>query len=1321
MEWPGSPADLRPRRAPIKTPRPHQAAAVRDVVACLDTSPRARLVMACGTGKTLAALFAAEQMASRRTLVLVPSLSLLAQTLGEWLANACEPMEFKAVCSDATVADRDAPVVTTSDLGVPVTTDPDDIAAFLRGDGGQVHRVVFATYQSSQRIAEAMALEGVPAFDLAIADEAHRCTGPVSGDFATILDADAIRAHRRVFMTATPRYFTGRIIREAREADFEVASMDDEATFGPLAHKLSFGQAIRDGLLTDYQVAIIGVDDTMYRDWVERGQLVSPDGSKVTDARTLAGHIGLAKAMRDFDLRRSITFHSRVKRASDFALMLPAVIEWMPTDQRPEGSLDARHVSGNMSAGQRRTLLHRLREPQADRTLLANARCLTEGIDVPSLDGVAFIDPRRSEIDVVQAVGRAIRSAPDKKVGTIILPVFISDTDDPDTALNDSAFKTVWEVLNALRAHDEELAEWLDSMRRQLGRDPGNLVNLPGKVILDLPARVTPEFAHAIQVRLVEQTTASWQYWFALLEVYVAREGNARVPTMYREGDAQLGQWVANQRRQHERLPEDRRERLETLPGWTWDVLEAMWEAGFAALRDFFAREGHLRVPRKHREGDVGIGQWVSAQRSGREQLSAERRERLEAVPGWTWDSLDAKWEAGFTALTDFAAREGHARAPISHREGSIPLGSWVSAQRSGREQLSAERRERLEAVPGWTWGPVAEQWEAGFTALTELAAREGHARVPRECREGDFPLGQWVGRQRNRREQLSAERRERLEAVAGWTWAAFDAKWEAGFTALTGFVTREGHARVPSEHREAGVRLGQWVSAQRSGREQLSAERRERLEAVPGWTWDSLDAKSEAGFTALTDFAAREGHARVPNSHREGDIPLGKWVSRQRNRREQLSAERRERLEAVPGWTWDSLDAKWEAGFTALTDFAAREGHARVPNSHREGDIPLGKWVSRQRNRREQLSAERRERLEAVPGWAWDSLVEQWEAGFAALTAYVAREGHARVPNSHREGDVRLGQWVSTQRNQRKRMSAERRERLEAVPGWAWDSFDAQWEAGFTALTAYVAREGHARVPMTHREGDVLLGSWVSRQRTWGERLSVERRERLQAVPGWAWDSSAEQWEAGFTALTDYVAREGHARVPRKHQEGDVRLGEWVGHQRKGNEHLSVERRERLEAMPGWTWDSLAEQWEAGFTALTDYVAREGHARVPRNHREGDVLLGSWVSRQRTWGERLSVERRERLQAVPGWAWDSLAERWEAGFAALLNYVAREGQARVPDSHREGDVLLGRWVGRQRNRREQLSAERKERLEALPGWTWGPPWPSSGRQGSPP
>ena len=363
------------------------------------------------TGKTLTALFINEKLAAQRTLVLGPSLSLLAQTLREWTANAKVGFDFLPVCSDETVAEPDAVVANTSDLGFPVTTDPEAIATFLRRRSGA--RVVFATYQSSPQIAKAFRLGRVPAFDLVIADEAHRCAGRVSSDFATILNAEAIKAHRRLFMTATPRYFTGRVVREAAGADFEVASMDNEEAFGKVFHRLGFAEAIERDLLTDYQVVVVGVDDATYRDWAQRGRFVSLDGTEVTDARTLAGQIGLAKAMRRYDLHRTITFHSRVERAKEFARSLPEVIAWMPARQRPKGDVWSDYASGEMPAGQRHVLLQHLRRlDHGERGLLANARCLAEGVDVPTLDSVAFIDPRRSEVDVVQAVGRAIGSPP---------------------------------------------------------------------------------------------------------------------------------------------------------------------------------------------------------------------------------------------------------------------------------------------------------------------------------------------------------------------------------------------------------------------------------------------------------------------------------------------------------------------------------------------------------------------------------------------------------------------------------------------------------------------------------------------------------------------------------------------------------------------------------------------------------------------------------------------------------------------------------------------------------------------------------------------
>ena len=676
------------------------------VVKGFDSHDRGQMIMACGTGKTLAALFITEKLAAERTLVLVPSLSLLAQTLREWTANTTVGFDFLPVCSDETVAEPDAIVSNTSDLGFPVTTDPEEIAAFLRRRSGR--RVIFATYQSSPQIAGAFRLGRVPAFDLVVADEAHRCAGPVSSDFATILSREKIKAHRRLFMTATPRYFTGRVVREAKEANFEVASMDNKRKFGPEFHKLGFAEAIDRDLLTDYQVVVVGVDDATYLNWAQRGRFVTIDGTtaKKTDARTLAGQIGLAKAMRRYDLHRTITFHSRVKRARKFAHSLPDVIAWMPARQRPKGHLWSDYASGEMPAGKRHALLQHLGSiDHGERGLLANARCLAEGVDVPTLDSVAFIDPRRSEVDIVQAVGRAIRLAAEKTIGTIVIPVFIDTHEDPAIALDDSAFKPVWDVIKALRAHDDELGEQLDRIRQQLG-GPGGPVSLPPNIRFDLPVRVGSDFARAFTVRLVEETTVSWEFWFGVLEQFVKCNGHARVPSAFTVDGYQLGMWVATQRYLHAKgsLDAHRERRLEALPGWTWDAVADQWEEGFHRLQDYVKHHGDACVPQSFKLDGHQLGHWVNAQRRRHAEgvLEADRERRLEGLPGWTWDILADQWEEGFSRLQDYVKRHGDARVPKSCTVNGYRLGGWVAKQRARHAEgtLEADRERRQDRQP---------------------------------------------------------------------------------------------------------------------------------------------------------------------------------------------------------------------------------------------------------------------------------------------------------------------------------------------------------------------------------------------------------------------------------------------------------------------------------------------------------------------------------------------------------------------------------------------------------------------------------------------
>ena len=498
--------------------------------------------------------------------------------------------------------------------------------------------------------------------------------------------------------------------------------------------------------MTDYQVIIIGVNDPMIREWIETRELVQTDSGEITNAESLASQIGLIKSIKDYDLKRMISFHGRVKSAENFSSEIQSAINIIPEKHRPKGSMWTNYVSGKMTAYERRLKLGQLKELSGvDRGLLSNAKCLSEGVDVPSLDGVAFIDPKSSPIDIVQAVGRAIRLSKDKKIGTIVLPVFIKEGENVEASIESSNFKPIWNVLNALKSHDDVLSLELDQLRTDLGKGPlGDRTKGISKIYMDLPKSIDSEFANSLKTYLVEKTTSSWNFWFGLLENYLEREGNARVRNAHKEDSYLLGTWVSTQRQKknNQDLPEHQRnkrwailskeqiERLDKLKGWKWNKSEDDWEEAFSYLEKYIAREGHVKVPRKHKEDSCSLGSWVSSQRVRKKNtdlpekqrtktstLSKEQIERLESLKGWVWDPLEDLWAKSFSCLEKYIAREGNARVPRKHKEDSCSLGSWVGSQRIRKRNtdlpekqrtktsiLSKEQIERLESLKGWAW-----------------------------------------------------------------------------------------------------------------------------------------------------------------------------------------------------------------------------------------------------------------------------------------------------------------------------------------------------------------------------------------------------------------------------------------------------------------------------------------------------------------------------------------------------------------------------------------------------------------------------------------
>jgi len=504
-----------------------------------------------------------------------------------------------------------------------------------------------------------------------------------------------------------------------------------------------------------------------------------------------------------------------------------------------------------MPANKSKIKLDQLKALSADeRGVLSNARCLSEGVDVPSLDGVAFIDPRSSQIDIIQAVGRAIRLSPDKKIGTIVLPVFIAAGKNAEDTIEASNFKPVWDVLNALKAHDDVLACELDQIRTELGRKPGTGVSEDGlgKIRIDLPATVGANFGGALRTYLVEQVTESWDFWMGLLEGVVERKGYAKVTKDFKTADGyRLGAWVNKQRSKKGSITTERRAKLEVLPKWSWDVHADFWEESFSYLKEFADRERHCGVKNKQRTAEgYQLGSWVNRQRTKKDTMSPERKSRLEALPDWNWGDpiLESRkqWDEWFRYLKEFADREGHSSPPRSYRTANgCALGGWVKTQRSRKDGLTPEYKARLEALPEWSWGYAhTDKWEEGFCHLKEFSDREGHCRVAARYQTDDeYRLGVWVGTQRSKKDSMSAERKACLEGLPGWSWDPFAERWEKGFRYLKEYADREGHAKVPQHNKtEDGYCLGQWVIKQRTTKDSMSLEHKARLEALPDWVW---------------------------------------------------------------------------------------------------------------------------------------------------------------------------------------------------------------------------------------------------------------------------------------------------------------------------------------------------------------------------------------------------------------------------------------------------------------------------------------------------
>ncbi len=541
------------------TPHDFQKEIIKDVVLGFKKEDRGKLIAACGTGKTLTALWITEEMKNDTVLFLAPSLALIKQTLESWADQAKMPFSYLCVCSDKTVSnDLDDGDISISELNVPVTTNPSEIVDFIKMKTNS-KKYVFSKYQSLQVVAEAMSYTNNFAFDLIIFDEAHRTAGAKETQlFGFALSNQSISSKKRLFMTATERLIRPRLQKAAKDAGKVIFSMDDEEVYGKTFHKYNFGNAISDKVISDYEIVVAGIQQSDYYKWIKENkdlEALVNSNSEYSTAQILFSQLILAKAIKEYPIQKIISFHSSVKNATLFAGAIANTIPLSNVIKQfnkniSDDNLFISHVNGSMPTGDRKEILDIFKNTEF--ALVSNARCLTEGVDVPIIDSVYFVDNKSSLIDIVQACGRALRKpdAQTPKTAFFLIPILIPDNISGSEIVNLDAFETVFNVIQSLRDQDNRLAEWINELNRNAvkGKIPKYGKGIWKPITLSLPQSIDlTSFEEHLYLKIADINKNPSSENFKVAKVYGKKERKSSQKRIFKTlGDYSVDTYYKN-------------------------------------------------------------------------------------------------------------------------------------------------------------------------------------------------------------------------------------------------------------------------------------------------------------------------------------------------------------------------------------------------------------------------------------------------------------------------------------------------------------------------------------------------------------------------------------------------------------------------------------------------------------------------------------------------------------------------------------------------------------------------------------------------------
>lgn len=1047
-------------------PLQHQEIAINKVHNYFKSNDRTQLILPCGAGKSLTSLWIKEKLNPVNTIVLVPSLALLRQMKNEWAKHKRIKYKYLCVCSEKDI-DRDAQLTefSLSEIGGNVTLDPAVIVNFLKNTNAK-SKIIFSTYQSLKEVEKATNQIKNFKFDLAICDEAHKTSGNKQKVFGIIHEDFRIGVVKRLYMTATPRVASQQLKNLLGDKIKFLYDMSNERVFGKEAYRMSFGDAIPD-ILCDYKIIGIGVNDNEVKKFLDEKNYVS-DNESIDD---YAHNYALKIAMEKYKAFHALSFHHTVNGSKFFS-------------ERHENlfgdSVFSKFVSGNQSSGVRQSILKEFSKREIG--IVANARCLTEGVDVPSIDLIYFCDPKNSKISIVQAAGRALRKdrTGKKKLGYIVVPIFHKLEEDIENAIDKSVFKNVIKVIRSLCDHDERLQTEINNIAFKKEKKNKNtkiefsFSNEETEHIINLVG-----FKEKLKISLfnqiIEKTNDSWDLRFRELQEYYNEFSNSDVPARFK--NKALGNWCVLQRIRYNsgKLSAIEIKKLENLK-FNFNPRGNRVEYLITKTIEFKAKYGHVNVPfsskdfpklgvlvnkyrHVHNHGDKLPDGSITKKRVG--TLSRIEIQKLNAL-GFVWEVRTKGWNDYFEELKEYYKKRGNLNGLPKE---NISLYNWLYKNRKEFDSLSKSKILKLKSLG--VSSDIKKQhdtWDVNIAHLNEFKNKNGNVNVPSHLPEYK-KLYQWVKYQIRAEKygKLSIKKVNQLIKIGVIKKDENNqhkteninkkkqSKWEEYYIELNNYKIKYGDTLVP-RYNGNYKELGYWVYKQRLNfdKKLLDESKVRKLQKID-FDFEikgrrEIDAWTEH-YNELKEFFKKNNHSHYVKNY--GNATLYHWVIAQRavRKKNELSIEKIRKLDEIKfvwkpekGGNTSTDDDAWLSHLIKLREYKEKFGNTNISQVDENPDYKrLGKWLNEQRNykkgkkqgKRTVYLSEEKEALLNDLDIIWDIKEHDWNQRLFELKTYYEKHKVWKVPVNDKSNGG-LGYWIY--RITKNGTTSERAKKLKAI-----------------------------------------------------------------------------------------------------------------------------------------------------------------------------------------------------------------------------------------------------------------------------------------------